>query len=391
MKTRTLIRTASLLVVLAAGALPACSTPHSQQVRNEARDRFDRAGAQIAYDQARQSFNAGQFEQAMGNIDRAIIRFPKESSYFLLRGRILNEMKRADEARESFARAIELDPRKPEPHYFMGIVYQRWRQLDDALREYAKAAELDPAKLHYVSAEIEVLTALGRLQEADDRLASIATRFEYSPVIDRLRADVAKVRGSDVDCASLLERAAVREDSKPDLMEELAFAKYASRDWSGTIATLDAPELKAVRTRPDLVRLRARCLLMMGRAAEARDVLLPIREVADADGRTQILLGNASWRCGDWARLRECGENLVAANPMLADGYLFLGGAYYAAGNFTQAAVNFEQAVARDPERSSCRRLLMECTERMAQRGGTTGPRAERTLPAAGAVRTEAP
>ncbi|HNU07832.1 MAG TPA: hypothetical protein PKO33_08715, partial [Pyrinomonadaceae bacterium] len=221
-------------------ALPGCSTPHSQQVRQEARDRFDRAGAQIAYDQARQSFNGGQFESAMGYIDRAIARFPKESSYYLLRGRIQNEMKRTEEARESFAKSIELDPRKPEPHYFMGIVYQRWRQLDQALAKYAEAARLDPGKLHYLCAEVEVMTAMGRLDEATARVDSVSTRFEFSPVIERLKADIAKARGQDVACADLLEQAAYRVEEKADILEELAFARYSSRDWQGTLAVLDS-------------------------------------------------------------------------------------------------------------------------------------------------------
>ena len=41
-----------------------CGAPRSQQVRTEARGRYDRAGAQIAYDQSRQAFQSGQFEPA---------------------------------------------------------------------------------------------------------------------------------------------------------------------------------------------------------------------------------------------------------------------------------------------------------------------------------------
>ena len=141
-----------MIRVIASGTVAAAAlfsagcgeTAHSQQVRREARDRYDRAGAQIAYDQARQAFQSGQFEQALDNVDRAIARFPKESSYLLLRGRILHEMTRVDEAHESFRASAELDPKKPEPHYFMGIIHQRWRENDKAIESYARAAELDP-------------------------------------------------------------------------------------------------------------------------------------------------------------------------------------------------------------------------------------------------------
>lgn len=79
---RTIIRCVLAGTVAAATLMAGgCGeTAHSQQVRKDARGRYDRAGAQIAYDQARQAFQSGQFEQALGHVDRAIARFPKESS-----------------------------------------------------------------------------------------------------------------------------------------------------------------------------------------------------------------------------------------------------------------------------------------------------------------------
>ena len=74
-------------------ALGACATPHSKQVREDAHDRYDRANAQVVFDQANQSFHAGQFEAALGHIDKAIARYPKDGNYEVMRGRILLEMK----------------------------------------------------------------------------------------------------------------------------------------------------------------------------------------------------------------------------------------------------------------------------------------------------------
>jgi tetratricopeptide (TPR) repeat protein len=385
-------RTHALTALAASAAvamLGGCwSTPgsHSAQVRNEARDRYDHASAQVAYDQARQSFQSGQFEQALGNIDRAIVRFPKESSYFLLRGRILHEMARVDQAREAFEKSAELDPKKPEPHYFLGVIHQRWRENDVALKEYAEAAKLDPSKLHYVAAEIEMLTIMGRHDEAEQRLATVQQRFEFSPVIDRLRADVAKVKGDHAACASLLERAAMRETSAPDVIEELAYARYSKGDWQGSLNALDDPALAKVRARPDLVRLRARDLLLLGRPAEARDALLAIRSDNDPKGRTMLLLGHAAWRLGDWGRVRECGDTLVRLHPQLAEGYMFLGAAAHASGRADESVAMFEQAVSRDPEREITRKLLGEATAH-----AKLAPRAPADTAAAGAVRSDAP
>ena len=386
MMPRTLVLPALALAACVA-ALPACTGPvRSQQVRNEARDRYDRASAQVAYDQARQAFQSGQFEQALGNIDKAIARFPKESSYFLLRGRILHEMARVDQARDAFAKAAELDPKKPEPHYFLGVIHQRWRENDQALTEYAAAAKLDPTKLHYVAAEIEMLTIMGKHDDAEQRLASVKQRFEFSPVIDRLHADVAKVKGDHAACAAMLERAAMRETNSPDVIEELAYARYTKGDWQGSLAALDDPALAKVRVRPDLVRLRARDLLLLGRNAEARDALLALRGEGDGKGRNTLLLGHAAWRLNDWGRLRECGETLIRLHPELAEGYMFIGAAANASGDGEQAIAMFEQAVSRDPERDITRKLPQQVTANARRLpNGVAG------TASAGAVRSEAP
>ena len=114
---KNLVIAASLML-----ALGACATPHSKQVREDAHDRYDRANAQVVFDQANQSFHAGQFEAALGHIDKAIARYPKDGNYEVMRGRILLEMKRTDMAREAFVKAAALSPTSADPHYYMGIV-----------------------------------------------------------------------------------------------------------------------------------------------------------------------------------------------------------------------------------------------------------------------------
>jgi tetratricopeptide (TPR) repeat protein len=294
-------------------------------------------------------------------------------------------MTRVEEAHRSFASAAELDPRKPEPHYFMGIIHQRWREHDRALASYAAAAKLDETKLHFVAAEVEMLTILGRHEDAHARIASIERRFEFSPVLDRLRADVHKVRGDHAACADALERAALRETSSPELLEELAFARYSKGDWAGSLAVLDDPALDGAEGRPDMVRLRARNLILLGRPGEARDALLAVRGQPDPEGRTALLLGHAAWRLGEWARLRQCGEDLVRLQPRTADGYLFIGAAEGGMGRLGESLAMFEQALMCEPDRDVCRRMVFAAAARVG------GPADECAEAAAGAVRADAP
>ena len=354
-----------VLIIACATALCACSTPRSQQVRHDARDRFDRANAQVVYDQALQAFHAGQFEQALEHIDKAISRFPKEGSYPLLRGRILLEMKRVDLARESFAKAIELAPEAAEPHYYLGIVLQRWDELDKATAEYAKAAELVPSQLQYVAAECETMVAAGRLDEAEGRLDAVSKTFEFSPVLDRVRADIAGQRGDLEGRARWLAAARLRtEPAKAGALgEEIAVTQFERGRWSDCLAALDDEALKDAANRADLVRLRARCLLMLDRPREARDLMLGLRAQTDADGRNATILGMAAMRLGDAARMTEAGHALTQSRPGSADGWMLLGVAALDRGDRNEARRLLTEASAREPSRELPRKLLAQATE----------------------------
>ena len=341
--------------------LAACGTPHSQQVRNEARDRYDRANAQVVYDQSLQAFHAGQFEEALNHIDKAIARFPKEGAYPLLRGRILLEMKRVDLAREAFAKAAELSPTAAEPHYYMGIVLQRWNELDQAAAEYAKAAELAPSQLQYVAAECETLVAAGRLDDAQMRLEAVGKTFEFSPVLDRVRADLAGQCGDQEARARWLDAARLRTepDKAGPLVEEIAHCRFEQGRWAECLQALDDEALSAAAgARADLVRMRARCLLMLDRARDARDLMLTLREQVDADGRNATIMGLAAMRIGDAARMSEAGRSLTQCQPGRCDGWLLLGVAALERGDRDEAARMLREASAREPSRELPRRLL---------------------------------
>jgi len=350
------------MIALCTLALAACSTPHSKQVRLDAHDRYDRANTQVMYDQALQAFHAGQFEVALEHIDRAISRYPKDGSYPLLRGRILLEMKRVDLARESFAKAAELSPTAAEPHYYMGIVLQRWNELDKAVAEYAKAAELAPSQLQYVAAECETLVAAGKYTEAEARLDAVNKTFEFSPVLDRVRADLAGQRGDLDGRARWLAMARLRTEpaKAQQLMEEIAATRFEQGKWSDCIAALEDEAMTEASKRPDMVRLHARCLLMLDRPREARDLMLTMRGQSDNDGRNATILGLSAMRLGDTNRMIEAGQSLTQSRPGSADGWVLLGVAALERGDKAEATRLLSEAAAREPSRELPRRLMAQ-------------------------------
>ncbi len=341
------------------------------EARKAANQRFDRANAQVVYDQARQALATGQFEAALANIDKAIERFPKEPSYFILRGRILIEQRRTHQAKESLDQAVTLDPKNAEAQYFLAVLEQRCANDTAALAHYEKARELDPKNLQFLAACAELRLASGDAKGARELIESSSSTFQYSPVLQQLRAASLAMDGDAKAAADVMEQASSRDPSDAAMAEDLLHAHFDAGEWSECLRLLDQPVMATLRDRPDLARLRARCLILSGRAVEARDLLESSMPAGEQPVEHVIALGYASWAAGDWSRVARCGERLVSAHPKLPEGYLFLGAVERERGNLVASERWLEQASARDESRELVNRLRSRVQAQLAHRGET--------------------
>jgi len=367
----TTIRSGLLLPASIAMVLLAASCGPSQrgvEARRVANDRFDRANAQVVYDQARQALSTGQFEIAMGHIDRAIERFPKDASYHVLRGRILIEQRRLHLAKDSLDRALELSPKSAEAEYFLGVLAQRCANDADAITHYRKALELEPKNLQFLAACAELQLAAGDPKGARALIEKSAPNFDYNPVLQQLRAASLAMEG-DVDrAAQVMEQASSRDPSDAVLAEDLLHAYFDAGEWAECLRLLDQPVMARERNRPDIVRLRARCLILQSRATEARDLLLMTMPSGETPVEHLVALGYASWAAGDWSRVSQCGEQLVSGHPRLPEGYLFLGAVERERGNLLASERWLEQATQRGESRELIVKLRSRVQAQLAHR-----------------------
>jgi len=356
-------------MVLSAG-VASCGGPSMRgiEARKAANDRFDRTNAQVVYDQARQALATGQFEVALTQIDRAIERYPKDANYLVLRGRILIEQRRMHAAKETLDRAVEVNPKSAEAQYFLGVLAQRCDDNAAALEHYEKARELDPKNLQFIACCAELQLALGHPVEARQLIEKSASSFEYNPVLQHIRASCLAMEGRPVEAAAVMQTAFARNPTDPALAEDLVNALFDAGEWAECLQALDHPVLVTERNRPDMQRTRARCLMMMNRAVEARDLLVMNAPSGESTVEHLVTLGYAAWCCGDWARVAACGETLVSAHPRLPDGYLFLGAVERERGNLLASERWLEQASARGESRDLVVKLRSRVQTQLAQR-----------------------
>jgi tetratricopeptide (TPR) repeat protein len=312
--------------VFALAVLTGCQTPYHKQVRNEATDRYELVNAQVEYDQAKQAFATGQFEKSLKLVNGAIARYPKRADYFVLQGRVFLETNRLEAALESFAKATEIDPEAPQPHYFTGIVFQRWSDHEKAVASYTRAAELDSESVQYLLASAESYVALQQYDDARRVLEERLNYFEHNAAMRQLLGQVSLLQGRPVDAVSHLREARVLNPDDPLLMEELARAEFAAGQFAQ--AHYSVERLQAMLgddERPDLMHLEARCLAMLHRSSDARNLYLKLSQLTPADASVWIELGNVSYDLGDMRRVAMCASRAIALDPDRYEGHLLKG------------------------------------------------------------------
>lgn len=340
---------ASLCAIIVAG----CHGPTARGIENRraANDRFDRAGAQIAYDQAQQSLINGQYKLALDTIDQAIRRFPQDASYLALRGRIQQEMRQYEGAQRTFEYALTIDPTCHECLYYLGVEAQRRSDDAAALARYDAAWSLEPSRLQYAAAGVECCLAMDDLEGAEERLCTADQFFGQSAALSALRAELHALQGDEARALQHARQAAVQ--SGDGLAEESIWRMFRAGDWRGCLDALAKPAAAELAEREDMQRLRARCLMMTGSAVAARDQLVTAElSMREPTPEHMVLLGQAAWACGDWARVERSAAWIMARQPDDADGYVLAAGAAFARGELDRTTVYLDRVDALEPGRS---------------------------------------
>lgn len=345
MRIRALIivTSAALTITHLAGCAP---TGEGMKNRAAANDRMNLVGAQVNFEQAKQLFASGQLDKSLREIDKAIARFPKAGEYHLLRGRILLEQARLEQALEAFTLAIEksttpeteasAQPKATpdemdkfrmataaEAQYFAGVVYQRWSDDEQAFHCYSEAFRLGPDKVHYLMAAAESLVALGELQQADDLITPKMAYFEHNAGLRQLQAQIAMLRGDAKRSAEIYAEARMLNPDDTSLLEEMIWVQYAAGMYAQCYETAKTLCVTTGVERPDLMHLQARCLAIMGRGVEAREIYISLTKSRAADPAVWSELGTLAWELGDYRSLAQASVQLMAIAPERYEGYLF--------------------------------------------------------------------
>lgn len=363
----------SMLLLAPLTAFAGCGGPTKAglEARSDARERLAMVNAQVSYDQAERAFEVGQFDRALREVENALQRYPEESEYHLLHGRILLELHRLERAYKAFELAIEKDEESAEAHYFTGIVFQRWSDNDRAYEHYTTASELDESNAQYLLAAAESLIALRRYEDARELVEPQLAYFEHNTALHHLLAQIAMLQDDAERAAELFTKAQRLNPDDPMLLEELAWAQYAAGRYGHCHDTLQQllpmGELDGSQ-RTDLLHLKARCLVFLDRHREARPIYMELTSTVPSDPEVWIELGALSWELKDMRRVASSASRIIALSPERFEGYLLRGVYAKERGELRDARRFFTQAAQCEDTESIAYLLLGQVLE---QEGNT--------------------
>ncbi len=345
--TRTCIVLAGLV------ALSGCAAKHGKYTQahlERANNRVSGLKAGNAFDQARQSFLAGDLDKAKKQVDNSITINPNVDKSHVLRGRILIEQSDLENALLSFQRAEALNPENTEAQYYMGIVYERFSQAENAHARYAKAAELEPSNPQYVVAAAEMLIDMGKLAEAESFLVERKSAFDHNAGVRQTLGHIAMLKGDAATALTCFNDARLLAPDDSGILEDLVRAQIATGRYAEAEFNLGKLlKIPANEGRRDLRLQHARCLMSLDRPVEARDILVGLTndDSGQMDVQSWIDLGNVSYVLRDMHRVRMCASRIGALAPGRPEGFVLRAMWHRQQGDLTSALRCADDAVAR--------------------------------------------
>lgn len=297
---------------------------YTSEHKAQAQERMSMLKSGTEWQMAHQQFLAGELDKSLKTIEKSLTLNPKVAKSHVLKGRILIEKGKLEAARESLLTAEELQADNVEAQYYLGIVHEQFSQPEEALARYQKAADLDTSNPQYVIAAAEMLMKLNRVDEAEQLLTSRKQNYEYNAAVRQTLGHVAMMRNDLKAAAQHFNEALLLAPDDAAILEDLAQAELKRGGYAeAEFALAQLCEKEPAKDRIDLKQMRAKCLLAMNRAVEARTLLLEI--VEDKQGSRDFSvwtdLGNVSAVLKDKPHLRLSGMRAVALEPNRHEGY----------------------------------------------------------------------
>jgi len=191
--------------------------------------------------------NLKRIDEALQSFDRAGELQPGSPEAFINKGLLLRELGHFPQALESFERALQIDPGNPEQHNNRGNVLLDLGRAAEALAGFDRAIELAADYPEAHANRGSALQELGRMAEA---LASFDRAIALDPNLaeaHNLRGDFLLKARREPEARASFERAYRLNPSLDFLYPRLLYSRLRTCDWDNIDAQLARLQAKIAR------------------------------------------------------------------------------------------------------------------------------------------------
>lgn len=167
--------------------------------------------------------DAAQYGQALGVLDQAVAKFPKNTAVIFQRGATLERQSRHTEAEQAFLDVIATDPKHaPALNYLGYMLAERGERLAESVSYIKRALEVDPTNGAYLDSLGWAYFKLNQLDLAESNLRRAAEQMKDDSVVQDHFGDVLFRLGRNKEAIQAWERALAgdRQSIKPSEIEK---------------------------------------------------------------------------------------------------------------------------------------------------------------------------
>ncbi len=254
-------------------------------------------------------------------------------------GAVLMQSGDYQHAAEKFREAVRLEPGSVSAHYNLALALVRLRREKAAIEELETVTKLD-SKLDVAHYNLAVLLEQsGQFTNAIRELQTVRELNSDDPApLIHLAGDYFRT-GQSSQALSAAHQA-LQHFSEPKVKAQIGALLLQNGHAQEAVSPLE----DALHGAPDSAPVLARALLSTGRLSEASAVLHQALERDGSSVETNLMLGIAEADLHGASAAQPYIEKALRLDPRSALGYDLLGNLYLRAGNYAEAAKNYQTA-----------------------------------------------
>lgn len=146
------------------------------------------------YEQGRSFYQAGDIEQAISSLSKAININPQDTAAYLLQAEVYRSVQEDEKSLEDIDTVLELDPHNSDAHILRGLVFFDTKKYEEAITEYTLALDLSKENKLPLYYRALAYSSNGEYQLAIDDFQQYLVLVPNTPNRGRIEAMIASLK-----------------------------------------------------------------------------------------------------------------------------------------------------------------------------------------------------